>query len=131
MGDDQSEVTQQDGVTSANGLATVSLSMDSQALKAGPSHSYTASLKFFDQDGMMLDGIQLVSSEPWMITMGHGSIKDSLAFMQHDELGHHWMVTGVQFSMGGDAGSWVMKTSFSINGETDSVDLPIPYEVGY
>lgn len=118
-------------ILSNNGLAQVSLQMNSDTLRAGPAHSYMASIKFYSQDGMMLSGVQITDTQPWMITMGHGSFKDSLAWHQHDANGHHWMATGIQFSMGGEAGSWVMKTLFTVNGQPDSIDLPIPMEVGY
>ena len=107
--------------------AYAKISFNEDALKSGAENLHTASVMFTDSEGEMLTGVTIESVEPWMKTMGHGSNDEQLDFHQHDDMGHHWMITGIIFSMGGEAGSWVIeKVKFNIDGTSDEVHLPVP-----
>ena len=82
--------------------AYAKISFNEDALKSGAENLHTASVMFSDSEGEMLSGVTIESVEPWMKTMGHGSNDEQLDFHQHDDMGHHWMITGIIFS-------WVAK----------------------
>ena len=109
-------------VASMGGLAFGAASFADEAVVSGEV-DYTASIKFTDSTGAMLTGVTLTSVTPWMPGMGHGSDSPNLNFHQHDEMGHHWMVMGLRFSM---PGMWILKVGLEVGGAADEVHLPLP-----
>lgn len=119
------DMTMGELVASESSLAYGKISFAEEELMSGSDHTHTASVMFFDEEGSMINGVVVDEVHPWMQTMGHGSLEDQLNFHQHDEMGHHWMVMGLVFSMGGDAGEWILKVSFTYDGQSDEIHLPI------
>ena len=112
-----------DSTASEGGDVMVAVSFSSDSIVSGAKNLHTASINFTDSAGEMMHGVEVTAVEPWMQTMGHGSDTSSLDFHQHGEMGHHWMVTGLVFSMAGPAGAWVLNIDFTKDGVADSVTV--------
>ncbi len=114
-----------ESVVSKAQLVHAKVSFQETELLAGQANEYTASVMFVDEADKAVEGVTVTDVTPWMMTHGHGSFEDNLNFHQHDELGAHWMVSGIAFSMPGDTGEWILRINFTLDGSSDEVDLPI------
>ena len=112
-------------VNSKNSLAAAKLSFETESDTISAGTSYMASVKFFDAEGNMIEGVTVTDITPWMVTMGHGTNEEGLDFHKHAEAGHHWMITGLQFSMPGNEGEWVIKVSIDFGEGQDEVHIPV------
>ena len=118
-----------DQVSSLSSNFQAKSSWQNETLSAGGA-THNLAVNFFDGDGEMIHGVTITEVTPWMQVHGHGAPTDNLMFQQHDEMGHAWMIMGVEFSMPGAAGAWVIKVKFTANGQEDEVHLPVTKEVG-
>ena len=113
------------GTASEQGAFRVSIEW-SQPITAGTLEN-TATLHFYDAKGADLS-VQLTRYRLYMISMGHGSIKEK--DMVFTDLGNGaWKVENIFFSMGGPASSWVVDVEADVAGQADKARVSIDYEV--
>lgn len=89
----------------------------------------SAKVSFYDAYGVPKD-IQMVSFKPFMVSMGHGSLRGSKLIMKSDPNdGSNWSVENIFFSMPGQANEWAIDIEGSLGEDKDRVRVLIPVPV--
>lgn len=115
-----------EGTPSEKGLFLVKVDWQNDVLTAG-TFDNSALVHFNNAAGEHV-GATLKSFKLFMVSMGHGSIKENeMIFSQMDEA--HWKVDSIYFSMGGPASSWAVDVEAEVNGQTDKARVIIGQEV--
>ena len=125
IGDDKKPSTE-DRTQSENGLFFVKVVWGNQSLKAG-TLANNAMVRFSDLSGEHVP-VALKSFKLFMVSMGHGSIKEEEMLIESVD-DAHWEVKNIYFSMGGTVNSWAVDIEAEVNGQTDRARVIIEQEV--
>jgi hypothetical protein len=89
----------------------------------------SAKLFFYDAYGVP-KAIRMLSFKPFMVSMGHGSLRGSKLLMKPDQSdGSNWTVENIFFSMAGQADEWAIDIEGSFGEDKDRVRVLIPVPV--
>lgn len=97
-----------------------------EPLKASRTETMSGVLTITKEDGSAPSTVQIDGFHPEMPGMGHGTNEQSQKFTLVEGTTNKFDVTGVIFIMGGSAGEWVVVIQATVDGEADSVTLPVP-----
>ncbi|MFK7873701.1 MAG: hypothetical protein AB8C84_11155 [Oligoflexales bacterium] len=113
-----------DEATSVNQLFHAQLKW-AGSLKSGVSTN-AVHVTLLDKDKAALTGnVALSAFTLTMPAMGHGTIETDQTIMAHTDSVGHFMVSGINFMMAGDAGAWVATVAATVNGTTDVATVTV------
>lgn len=125
VNDEQSQAIE--GKTSSdNNLFLVEVVWQNQSLNAGTLEN-TAVVHITNSSGESIQA-NLKSFKLFMVSMGHGSIKEDEMVLSQLSNGS-WRVDNIYFSMGGPANSWAVDIEAESDGQTDNARVLITQEV--
>lgn len=127
----RSHIVQQNeelGQISEGGLFRVKIEWQNPLLAGSLDNK--AIVSFYDAYGAPRN-VQMLSFKPYMVSMGHGSLRGSKLVMKQSPNGESlWNVENVFFSMTGTAGEWAIDIEGSFAGDKDRVRVLIPSAIG-
>ena len=100
----------------------------SDNLKAGVDATNSVELSFTTgPERTPAESVTVESFDPRMPSMGnHGTNKTKQSLRQTDTGKNTWIVEGLVFTMGGEAGEWVVTIEATVNGKADTIKIPVP-----
>lgn len=114
-----------DAQASEKGIFEVAMAWN-EPLKAGQTDRASGVLTITKKDGSVPAAVEITGFHPKMPGMGHGTNESDQKFTLVAGTTNKFDITGVHFIMGGDAGEWVVEIVATVDGESDSITLPIP-----
>lgn len=97
-----------------------------EPLKASKTETVSGVLTITRKDGAAPGSVEITGFHPKMPGMGHGTSEQSQKLTLVEGTTNKFDVTGVIFIMGGAAGEWVVDIEATVDGEADTVTLPVP-----
>ena len=82
-------------------------------------------LEFLKGDSSVPQTVVINEFHPRMPKMGHGTDESTQSFEATDQP-NVLKVTGIYFNMEGEPGGWVVTMIVTVDGVTDSIELPLP-----
>ncbi len=126
--DDNSEGTKQasDAQASEKGTFLASMLWNEPLKPSRDTVRNSGVLTITKKDGSVPAAVEITGFHPKMPGMGHGTSEADQKLTLVAGTTNKFDVTGVHFIMGGGAGEWVVEIAANVDGETDSITLPIP-----
>lgn len=125
VSDEKSQSTE-DKTPSENNLFLADVVWENESLYAG-SLENSAVVHITNISGEYIQA-DLKSVKLFMVSMGHGSIKEDEMVLSELSDGR-WKVENIYFSMGGPANSWAVDIEADFDGQTDKARVLIKQEV--